>query len=291
MTVNPARPASTVILVREMPGGRVSGTIEVFLVKRRANSRFLGGAHVFPGGAVDVSDQGSGEQALADGIPDAIQNLPGLDPREAIGYHIAAIRELFEEAGVLLARGPAGMLISFESEENRRRFQRYRTVVQNGEATMAGILRDERLRFAITALRPYAHWVTPKFEGHRFDTRFFVAQLPPGQTATHDAVETVDSGWWTPRDALAAYARGDIDMAPPTIYTLEELTPFTTVNDVCAFAKTRPIVRIEPRIIPSEKGSFLVLPGDSLYPVSPDDAVTGPTRFVRSDGRWRMRRG
>ncbi len=288
MTLSAPRPASTVILLRESPGSVASRPLEVFLVKRHAGSKFLGGAHVFPGGAVDPGDLGSADQALADGIPDAVSHLSDLDPREAIGYHIAAIRELFEEAGVLLAKGPAGRLISFANPEVRQTFTQYRKAIQNGRTTLTEVLRREGLRFALDALCPYAHWITPRFEGHRFDTRFFVSVLPPGQTPSHDAAETVEGGWWTPRDALAAYARGEIDLAPPTIHTLDELTPFNTTSDVCAFASSRPIVPIEPRIITTDDGYFLVLPGDPLYPVPPDKAVTGYNRFVREEGRWKM---
>jgi hypothetical protein len=154
---------------------------------------------------------------------------------------------------------------------------------------LGALLSSENLRLALDTLHPYAHWVTPEFYKRRFDTRFFVAFVPDNQFALHDDVETVGSMWISPRRALDSYDRGEIELAPPTLYTLEELVPLESGEAVLRFAGERPIVRIEPRLLPAETARTLVLPGDSLYPLPEARGVYGPTRFVMEDGRWHTR--
>src|SRR5439155_25805059 len=169
---------------------------EVFLVRRHEGMSFMGGAHVFPGGRVDASDH-DGTAEWCDGVDTATERLADLTPRDAIAYHVAAARELFEEAGVLLARGEAGGFISLAGVEVRERFKRYRKDVHSGAASMRGIVEREHLRLALDSLVLFAHWVTPPIDTRQFDTRFFLSRVPPAQTPAHDKAETIDSVWLT----------------------------------------------------------------------------------------------
>ena len=183
-----ARPASTVVLLRPSPS-----RFDVFLVRRADSVAFMGGAHVFPGGSVDPGDRLVDPNAACDGVEAAIARMPDVDPGTAIAHHVAAIRELFEEAGVQLARGPAGAK-----------------------------------RLALDALAYFAHWVTPDIEIKRFDARFFAALVPEGQEPSHDSREASASGWFDPTDAVARCRAGEIALPPPTWTTLRTLERFSS---------------------------------------------------------------
>jgi 8-oxo-dGTP pyrophosphatase MutT (NUDIX family) len=277
--VPPLRPAATVIVLRD----GVTGP-EVFLVRRHHAVAFMAGAHVFPGGRVDSGDE-SANSSWCDGVVEATGKLPGVAPEAALAFHVAASRELFEEAGILLARDARRQLVSLAGGADRDRFKVHRAELNAGRRTLREIVEVERLRLALDTLVHYAHWVTPPIEIRRFDTRFFVTRVPSHQAPAHDDHEATDSVWIRPVDAIAAVSRGDIVLPPPTWASLRELQRFPTVDAALLWAQTRSVYRREPRVTTGADGNRrIVLPGDPSLPEP--EPVAFETRFVLADGRW-----
>jgi len=238
----------------------------------------MGGAHVFPGGRVDDADHLAGVKAASDGAAAATSRMPDLSPDAAIAHHVAAVRELFEEAGVLLAR-PVNADLTDRLEMHRRQ-------LLAGRTTFGDIVRTEHLRLAFDELAYFAHWVTPEIETRRFDTRFFIARAPEGQTPTHDEGETSHSEWLNPIDAIARCQGGDISLPPPTWTTLSMLSKFSSIDEVMAWARRKAIPRVQPRFEKRGDQTLLFYPGDPMYPaVEGFDAAE--TRFVLENRRWR----
>jgi 8-oxo-dGTP pyrophosphatase MutT (NUDIX family) len=279
-----ARPAATVVVLRDGPAGP-----EVFMVRRHEDTAFMGGAHVFPGGRVDAAD-GDADESWCDGIPHATIQLDGLEKSEAVAYHVAAARELFEEAGVLLARHPDGDFVSLAGTADHERLKQDRARVHEAQTTLRAVIERERLRLALDALVLFAHWVTPPVDTRQFDTRFFMTRVPPHQTPAHDDTETTHSLWARPTDAIAQSMKGEIVLPPPTWSTLRELEPFESVKDALAWARRRTVVRRMPKAIEQDGHRMLLLPGDPLHPDPPGDDPPLETRFVLVDRRWRAER-
>ena len=229
------------------------------MVRRHDGMPFMGGAHVFPGGAVDPADQSDAD---------------------------AAIRELFEEAGILLARDRLGGMVSLADPAAHERFTRYRADVHARRLTLGDITEREALCLAADALVLFAHWVTPPVDSRRYDTRFFVARAPSDQVPGHDERESTDGVWITAADALSAAGRRDLILPPPTWCTLRELERFTSVDAVLGWAEQRTVHRREPRVVTSEGSRQLVMPGDPSFPEPADAAVPYETRFVWTTDRW-----
>ncbi len=283
MPTAPPRPAATVVLLRDQPAG--SG-FEVFLVRRHDNMAFMGGAYAFPGGRVDSADAVPLDAPWCSGAAAAAARLADLSPQEALGYHIAALRELFEESGVLLARtADDGPLHAFPPDLDAR-LADARRALAGRTATFGSIVQDAGLRLAPDLLAPLSHWVTPDIESRRFDTRFFLARVPPGQVPVHDSTETTDSEWMTPAHAVERHQRNDIWLPPPTWTTIRELARSETVEAVLAWAVSRPIVRIQPAYVQRPDLTMLTLPGDPLQPAIPGFEVPEETRFVLRNGRF-----
>jgi 8-oxo-dGTP pyrophosphatase MutT (NUDIX family) len=263
------RPAATVLLLRDGGDGP-----EVFMVRRHEGTGAFRGAHVFPGGRVDDRDAEGVDDSWCDGIEHAVGQLGELSRDAALSFHVAAARELFEEAGVLLARRPPGEFVPLDGAAAQARFEAYRHGVHTHERMLRQVLQAEGLRLALDALTLYAHWVTPPVEGRRFDTRFFAARVPRFQTPAHDATETTEGGWITPRTALAAGAGRGITLPPPTWTTLRELEAFRSVDEILDWSKAREIRRREPQLVQENGARILAMPGER-------------TRFVWTDGYWR----
>ena len=155
-----------------------------------------------------------------------------------------------------------------------------------GKRPLREVIQAEGLRLALDALVTFAHWVTPPIDVRRFDTRFFVARMPPDQTPAHDDTETTHGVWVTPGDALARCRRGETSLPPPTWTTLRELEPLRTVDQVVAWARRRRIQRREPQLVESGNRRWLVLPGDALSAEAPTDPPPPETRFELVEGRW-----
>jgi 8-oxo-dGTP pyrophosphatase MutT (NUDIX family) len=277
--VPPLRPAATVIVLRDAARGP-----EVFLVRRHHAVAFMAGAHVFPGGRVDQGDHAA-DASWCDGVVEATTKLPGVAAGDALAFHIATARELFEEAGVLLARDATGQYVSLAGQADHDRFKVHREELNAGRRTLREIVEAERLRLALDSLVHYAHWVTPPIEIRRFDTQFFVTRVPAEQSPAHDDHEATDSVWITPSDAIAAVGRGDIVLPPPTWASLRELERFPSVDAALRWARARTVYRREPRVTSDADGiRRIVLPGDPTLPEP--EPVAFETRFVLTDGRW-----
>ena len=277
MSIAAAVPASTVVLLRgEHP-------FEVFLVRRNDSIAFLGGAHVFPGGRVDASDHShdslSGVRLQADPAYAAITaRMPDVPAEVAIAHHVAAVRELFEEAGVLLARPLTEASVERLATDRRDLLER--------RITFADIIRREHLHLALDELAYFSHWVTPEIEIRRFDTRFFIARAPAGQTPIHDEGETTHSEWVAPAAAIERSRAGVISLPPPTWTTLQMLARFDSIDAVFDWARRKPIPRVQPRFEKRGDRTLLFYPGDPMYP--PVEGFEAPdTRFVLEDRRWR----
>jgi len=251
------------------------------MVRRHAGTAFRG-AHVFPGGRVDPSD-GAGDSSWCDGLDHAARQLSDLAPSEAVAFHLAAVRELFEEAGVLLARRLAGGDVSLAETDAQQRFAEYRGAVHAGGRTLRSIADDESLRIALDALHLFSHWVTPPLpiEGRRFDTRFFMSRVPALQVPAHDNRETTDGVWVTPAEAIARAAKREIVLPPPTWITLRELEHHPTVDSALAWASARRVTRREPAIVDEDGERVLVMPLDEG-----PDPIRYERRFALRDGAW-----
>ena len=247
------RPAATVLLVRDGAHG-----VEVLMLRRNLNSDFVGGAYVFPGGGVDAHDR---ELAIRLNVDEAaLCERLGVSSG-ALAYCVAAIREAFEESGLLLARHRSGRDIDFSNTELRERFDAHRNALNNRERRFGEILDEEELDLAIDSLGYYSHWVTPIGPPRRYDTRFFVALAPSDQAATHDAGETVADVWVRPIDALEMARRGELEMIFPTIKNLEMIAHLSSAHEVLAFAHAQGhIPRIEPRIVVRDGITEIVMP-------------------------------
>ncbi|HEV8323138.1 MAG TPA: NUDIX hydrolase [Myxococcota bacterium] len=289
------RLAATVVLLRETPPpGR---GFEVFFVKRHENSGFMGGAHVFPGGKLDAADRGEALLAACDGRT-AEACAARLGTPDAAGLHVAALRELFEEAGALLAdRGAALPAPDFADPAEAARFAAHRRALDARQKPFGAVVAEERLHLRVDRLHYWAHWITPEVEPRRFDAYFFVAALPAGQAPLHDARETVASAWLAPDEALARHKAGDIALPPPTLRNVELLALHPTVSAVCAAADAADPPVILPTVDQVDGKLALLLPGDPLYRPPPEvpapggtpRGLGGATRFVLDAGRWYTR--
>jgi 8-oxo-dGTP pyrophosphatase MutT (NUDIX family) len=249
--------AATVVLLR----ARARET-EVFLVRRHGQSAFMGGAHVFPGGKLDPADREL-EALVRDQTLGALEPTPGreLSTSDTVGLYAAACRELYEEAGVMIA--------------DRLPDPSWRKRLSSNEATFAEMCRAENLIPRLDRLTYFAHWVTPSLEQRRYDTRFFLVELPPGQTPSHDDHETTEQAWLTPAEALARQAKGEIFLPPPTERTLEELGSGPPA-EVIARARTRTIAAILPKVAVIEDRFTVLLPWDPDYVKTDGESLAVP---------------
>lgn len=259
------------MLVRDAPSSSGGTTLEVLMVRRNLRSDFVGGAYVFPGGAVDPTDGGAEAEAYCVGRSDAEASALLGFPSGGLAYWVAVVRETFEEAGLLLARreGGPGLLSGDPAEEARLAAER--VAVNAGSRRFLDLCRDERLRLNVGDIHYFAHWVTPRGAPRRYDTRFFVAAAPPGQIAAHDAGETIADVWISPHDALARHRAGEIEIIFPTIRNLQAIGRFSTSGELLDAAEeaSSAVPAIEPRVVPDGNGMRIVLPGDPAYERAP----------------------
>jgi len=234
----PARLAATLMLVRDGAEG-----LEVFMVARHRAIEFASGALVFPGGSADP-----GDEALAEGR---------YDGREAT-LRVAALRETFEECGVLLAREAEG-----EAWLSPARSADIGAGAKG--VPFAEIVKRDRLRLGLDALVPFAHWITPSAMPKRFDTAFYIAEAPQGQIALHDGTESVDSLWISPARALESAERGVYIIVPVTQLNLRMLGESNDVASALSAARRRRIVTVEPRAERHEKGWLMHIPIEAGY--------------------------
>ncbi|MCM2252500.1 MAG: NUDIX domain-containing protein [Ramlibacter sp.] len=273
-TETSVRAAASAVMLRDGTGG-----LEVFLLKRHGLSAVLAGAHVFPGGKVDPEDAGLDAGAHLDmGAPAlrAALHEPQLDEAAAVALYVAALREAFEETGVLYVRDPAPRACQAAWQAPRE------------GRTFGQTLARYSLRLEVSRLQPWSRWITPVVAGtmrKRFDTRFFLAPLPAGQIARHDNHEAVDSVWLTPRAALRQYWDRQIDLAPPQIMGLAHLARHPCVDSAMAQARRRPPPLVLPEPFELEGARMVCYPGDERHPVR-QRALPGPTRLIYRNGRF-----
>jgi 8-oxo-dGTP pyrophosphatase MutT (NUDIX family) len=266
----PAAPSATVVLLRD-----AGEDLEVFLLRRHGQSEVLGGAYVFPGGKLDPEDAGWVQRLdRPAGELHALLGEPELPPAQAASLFVTAIREVFEETGLLFADvTPAQAQEAWAALRQGPRFDE--------------LLAPRGLRLDASALHPWSRWVTPTLSSvvrRRFDTRFFVATVPPGQEPRHDEHEATESLWLPPRAALRQYWDGLIEVAPPQIMSLTHLARHRSVASVLAAAAARrpPCIRPEPRDVDGVR--VLCYPGDPWHSLR-EQVLPGPTRLS-----WRNRR-
>jgi len=265
------RPAATVMLVRDTATPAGATALEVLMVRRNLRSDFVGGAYVFPGGAVDPLDGGAEAEALCAGRSHAEANaLLGVESG-GLAYWVAVVRETFEEAGLLLARREGGPRLLAGDPGEEARFAAARAAVNAGTLRFLDLCRDERLHLGVGDVHYFAHWITPRGAPRRYDTRFFVAAAPPGQIAAHSAGETIAEVWITPQDALARHRAGEIEIIFPTIRCLQAIGRFASSVELLQAAEraSSAVPTIEPRVVPDGNGMRIVLPGDPGYEQAP----------------------
>lgn len=269
------------MLVRDAPAPSGGTALEVLMVRRNLRSDFVGGAYVFPGGAVDLLDGGAEAEALSAGRSDAEASaLLGVGSG-GLAYWVAVVRETFEEAGLLLARREGGPGLLAGDPEEEARFAAARAAVNAGTRRFLDLCRDERLQLGVGDIHYFAHWITPRGAPRRYDTRFFVAAAPPGQMAAHDAGETIAEVWISPHDALARHRAGEIEIIFPTIRNLQAIGRFATSAELleAATRASSAVPTIEPRVVPDGNGMRIVLPGDPSYERAPvPDPTDGEAR-------------
>jgi 8-oxo-dGTP pyrophosphatase MutT (NUDIX family) len=312
-----ARDAATIMLVRDGPAGDgTAGELEVCMLRRHLDSDFVGGAYVFPGGKLDDDDRGSAAAEVCAGRSD--QQASGMlgIASGGLAFWIAALRECFEEAGVLLARlqrpgegdgdgdggGPAdseGATSGWPGPEARATLITLRAALNAGEIGFLEACRREGLRLTVDRVHYFSHWITPEPAPKRYDTRFFVAALPPGQVPIHDDYETTETVWVRPHDALARGRAGEFDLIFPTMKNLEAIGRFRTSGELlAAAAAVEKVPTVLPRVVADERGFRILLPGDPGYeealapPAPGTDAMTASelgaiVRTIGSDGRAR----
>ena len=274
----PPRDAASVVMLRDSADG-----LQVLLLRRHADSAVLGGAYVFPGGKVDAADAAPDMLERLDRAPAELHTRlgePELTADQAAALYVAAAREAAEESGVLFLQVGAAEIATHSAATCER--------LRAGEA-FAALLAEHGARLDTDALAPWVRWITPRrpsVMNKRFDTRFFLAAVPPAQEARHDDVEVTEARWLTPRAALQQYREHAIDMAPPQILSLLHLMQYRDVAHAMQDARTRTPPLILPEPVETPETRVLCYPGDAQHPVR-ERALpeTVPTRVV-----WRHKR-
>src|SRR5262245_18910004 len=256
-------PAATLALLRD----RADGDVETLLIQRHTKSKFAAGDHVFPGGKIEAGDVPDHAERFCRGLTleAAAGRLGGdLGARDALGYWVGAIREAFEEVGLLLACGAGGDVVTIAPADEAR-YAGYRDACQRSNAAFFDMLRTESLTLATDGLAYFAHWITPEESPIRFDTRFFAAVAPRGQSAAADGIEITGVRWLTPEEALAALARKEITLRTPTIKNLQLLTGPGSAAERVARLGQREVPTIRPRVLTIDGKPVPVLPGDPRW--------------------------
>ena len=256
------------MLVRDAPD------LQVFMLRRNLSSEWVAGAYVFPGGAVDADDRTDESYARCPGRTDAAASALLGVASGGLGFWVAAIRESFEEAGVLLARPRGAADLDLSDLETER------AAVNRGDRRFLDVLKAQDLVLDVDRLHVFSHWITPAGMPRRYDTWFFVAEAPEGHTYFHDDGETVASTWIRPSDALARADAGELELIFPTRRSLEALTRFETAAEVVAVVRDASDLppATQPRIVADGNGARLLLPGDPGYDDAEEPADGSITR-------------
>lgn len=267
------RDAASIIVLRPAASG-----FDVLLMRRHGNSKVLGGAYVFPGGKLDADDRRVPPERLAQTGQALCEALgeSGTQAEDAQSLFSAAIRETLEECGILYLEGA-----------DQARAEAARQALSDGLSWSAWAAQQDGMLLT-SSLVPWSRWITPKASlmmSKRFDTRFFVAVLPANQSAIHDGHEATALEWLTPQAALALYEQGEIDMAPPQIMTLLDLSRFSHPEQVLDHARGRPAPLIQPYHFEQDGARVLAFPGDEQHELR-SPAWPGSTRIYYRNGRF-----
>lgn len=246
----PLKPASTILLIRDGDEG-----LEVFMVVRHHQTDFASGALVFPGGKVDPQDRLHEMRAFCDGV-DGINDY-------SLSLRIAAIREVFEECGILLARinGENFLL----NAEQLKALEIYRDALREKEIYMKDFVIKENLKLACDQLHHFAHWITPEMVPKRFDTHFYLVQTPEDQIGLHDGHESVDSLWITPQTALKEAKEGKRIIIFPTRMNLKKLGENKTLREAIQFVNSSSIYKVMPKFVRNGLNVYLTIPEKAGY--------------------------
>ena len=257
----PARPAATVMLLRD-----AAPSPEVLMVQRSVESEFLPDLYVFPGGRVDDADAELADRVVGRSPADLTRRADDVDARRAVALYAAAVRETFEEVGVLLVRrrGESELL----APEAAAKLQVHRLAVQRGDLPFRELIEREDLVLAADRLALHGRWITPEMVPKRFDTFFFSALAPTGQVATHDGIESTHHVWIRPEDALAQAAAGERQIILPTQGNLETTAGFAKAGDVLAASELRPVVPVLPTLEVRDGQRRIVIREDAGYPTT-----------------------
>lgn len=252
------RPAATVILVRPH-----KAQFQVYLLKRNEKSGFMGGYYVFPGGTVDAEDRSAGiwQQHVDMASEEIAHRLGGgISVDEILAYAVAALRETFEEAGVLLVHQAR------QCQDILKGICSRRLAESLPEGWFKEWIVSEDLKLALRRLTRWSHWITPEQMKRRYNTRFFMAVLSADQDCLPDGHETTHGLWTTPQQGLKRNLDGRIPLSPPTLVTLHELSGYRLLADLESAFETRPWGKaIFPRMIPLKNGAVILEPWDPLY--------------------------
>jgi 8-oxo-dGTP pyrophosphatase MutT (NUDIX family) len=250
------RNAATVMLLRpSTPDG-----VEVLMLRRTAAMKFAPGAYVFPGGSVDEADF-SAEIGWHGPSPADFGARLGCSAELAGALVCAAVRETFEESGVLLAGTPDGLAVGLADPS----WEADRMALTAGTLTLPGLLAKRGLAVRADLLVPWTRWITPEAEPRRFDTWFFAAALPAGQEATGHLAEADKTAWLRPADAISAARRGTISLLPPTAATLNEFTKCGDLADI--LGRRRTVAPVQPRMVVEDGEAWLLIPDEVAYPL------------------------
>lgn len=253
-------PAATILMLRDGPTG-----LETFMVVRHHQIDFASGALVFPGGKVDEGDFG---------VRDLCDGIDGADDTQ-VAMMAGAIREAFEECGVLLARDPGSD--DLVSAERLAPLEADRDALHRGDVSLRAFLEREGLRLACDRLQHFAHWITPPMVPKRFDTHFYLAAAPADHLAVHDGHESVDSVWISPGDAVAGAEDGIYTVIFPTLRNLEMLGESADVDRALADAAGRTIVSVLPWTEQRDDGNWLCIPPEAGYRISEEKMPERPS--------------
>ncbi len=265
------RPAATVMLIDDRPD------LQLFMMERHANTIFAGGMWVFPGGSVDATDNSAEFQAISIHRSDAqASKLMGIDAG-GLAYYIAAIREAFEEAGILLALKKDTLEpLDLSSPDVKKRFQQHRDDINDSNRNFIEIIKDENLIMDAGEIHYIARWITPPGPPRRFDARFFVACVPDKQTPIHDDGELVHSKWFSPKEILRRAENDEMVLMSPTLRMVKNLALFDSAAQVIESASANQVDELA-RVLPGTR--VIVMPGEDGYETGLTDIESGWVRL------------
>lgn len=265
----PVKPAATVMLIDDRPD------LQVLMMERHADTVFAGGMWVFPGGAVDHQDEAHYYDRIATHRTDEDASRLMELPAGGLAYYMAAIRETFEEAGILLAlhREDESPL---QIGDNTARFDAYRDQLNAQQIDLKSILEAENLLADVGQMHYVARWITPLGSPRRFDARFFIARIPSEQVPLHDDGELVNSDWFAPADILARHEAGDMTLMTPTLRMVRNLAAFDYADQVIEAVEKNPVDQ-QVRVHPETRD--LIMPGESGYDSGLSDVESGWVRL------------